>query len=90
MKRNIGLYFDDILQNIKRIEASTQSLTQQEFNDNIDIQDAFIRRIEIIGEAVKQTPQEIKDKNPDIPWKKIAGTRDIFIHNYMEVNLDQL
>ncbi len=90
MKRNIGLYLDDIWQCMQRIEASTKDLTQEEFNNDVDIQDAIMRRIELIGEAVKQMPEEFKDKNPNIPWRQIAGTRDIFIHGYMEVNLDRV
>lgn len=90
MKRNIGLYLDDILESISRIEASTQNLTREQFDDDIDIQDAVVRRIEIIGEAVKKLPQEFKEQYPDIPWKKIAGTRDVFIHDYFDVNLDRI
>jgi len=88
MKRTIELYLNDILENIQRIEASTKNLTKDSFDKDIDIQDAILRRIEIIGEAVKQMPQEFKDTHIEIPWRKIAGTRDIFIHTYMEVNFD--
>lgn len=90
MKRNVGLYLDDILKNINRIELSTRNITKEQFDNGIDIQDAVIRRIEVIGEAVKHLPQEFIKKHPNIPWKKIAGTRDVIIHDYFEVNLQRI
>lgn len=88
--RDVGLYLDDILQSIERIEQATQGLTREEFDEDVVVQDAVVRRIEVIGEAVKQTPSEFKEKHSEIPWRKIAGTRDIFIHDYMDVNFDRV
>lgn len=48
------------------------NLTEDEFNKDTLIQDAIFRRLEIIGEAVKNIPKEIKEENPEIPWKKVA------------------
>ncbi|MDA2925414.1 DUF86 domain-containing protein [Acidobacteria bacterium AH-259-L09] len=49
---------------------------------------AVIRALEIIGEAAKQVPQDMRDKAPDIPWRSMVGMRDKLIHNYSTVNLD--
>ena len=53
------------------------------------MQNAVIRRLEIIGEAVKQIPDSIRNKYPAVPWKNIAGMRDVLIHEYFGVNLDR-
>ena len=51
------------------------------------MQDAIIRRLEIIGEAVKNLSALFRAKHPDVPWKKMAGMRDILIHEYFDVDL---
>lgn len=50
------------------------------------IKRAFLRSLEIIGEAVKKIPEDVKIKIPDIEWKKISGLRDILIHHYFGVD----
>ncbi len=90
MKRDAKLYLEDILESIKRIEESTLSLNKNEFSNNITIQDAVIRRFEIIGEAVKNLPQDFKDNHPEIAWKEIAGMRNVLTHAYFEVSVERV
>lgn len=52
------------------------------------IQDGVVRNLEIIGEAVKHIPEDVKKNYPDIEWRKIAGLRDILIHAYFGIDLD--
>jgi uncharacterized protein with HEPN domain len=88
MKRRETLFIKDILKNILLIEDSIKNLSKTEFIKNKLIIDATVRRLEVIGEAVKNISEEIKTKYPEIEWKKIAGTRDTIIHAYFSVDLD--
>lgn len=81
-KRDVSLFFDDILDSIQRIEQYTAGITENEFELNFEKQDAIFRRLEIIGEAVKNIPAIVRMEFPNVPWQKIAGLRDIIIHNY--------
>jgi uncharacterized protein with HEPN domain len=54
------------------------------------VQDAVLRRLEIIGEAVKNLDEDFKNRYPEIPWKKIAGLRDVLIHEYFGVSLKRI
>jgi uncharacterized protein with HEPN domain len=90
MKREIGLYLDDILESIEKIEEYTNGLSEEEFSRNSQIQDAVLRRLAIIGEAVKHLSKEFKKKHKQIPWKQIAGARDIFVHEYFGVGLERV
>jgi len=63
-------------------------LTFDEFMEDELIQDGVVRNLEIIGEAVKHIPEDVKKNYPDIEWRKIAGLRDILIHAYFGIDLD--
>ncbi len=88
MKRDIGLFIEDILKSIRNIQEFTNELNKEKFLKNKLKQSAVIRELEIIGEAVKNIPISFREKNSEIPWIKIAGTRDIIIHGYFSVDLD--
>ena len=89
MKHHKNLpYLKHILDSIADIEGSVKNLSKEEFKRSKDIKDATVRRIEIIGEAVKNISKEFKQKYPEIEWVKIAGARDIMIHAYFNIDLD--
>ena len=86
MKKEDMVFIGHILEQIELIEKSTNRISREEFNLNLDIKDATIRRIEIMGEAVKNISEEFKRIHPEIEWRKIAGIRDKIIHKYFEID----
>jgi len=88
MKKDTSIFIDHILENIEDIESFTKGVDKKRFLENKEKQNAVIRSLEIIGEAVKNIPQVIKAKYPKTPWKEIAGTRDKISHHYFGVDLE--
>ena len=87
MEKNDFAYIEHILDSINKIEKYTDTINVYEFIDNELIQDAVIRNFEIIGEATKNISNDFRNKYANISWKKMAGMRDILIHNYLGVDL---
>ena len=88
MLRDYKAYLKDILEAIDRIESYITNFTFDDFSESRLYQDAIVRNLEIIGEAVKRLPEKIIDKYPEIEWKKIAGLRDILIHAYFGIDTE--
>jgi uncharacterized protein with HEPN domain len=87
-KRSYKLFFQDMLDSINRIETFTKDMDYDGFLQDEKTIYAVIGNLEIIGEAIKCIPDEIKEKFPDIPYRQIAGMRDKLIHNYFGIDME--
>jgi uncharacterized protein with HEPN domain len=86
MKRNHLMFLEDVLESMNRIETYLTGVTYNQFIENQLIIDATIRNLEVIGEASKYIPEEIKERYPMIPWRKMTGLRNILIHEYFGID----
>jgi len=84
--RTDTVYLHHILDCIQAIEQYTRD-EKDVFMSSRLVQDAVIRNLEVIGEATKRVSSELKTKNPHIPWREMAGMRDVLIHDYLGVDL---
>ena len=79
---------EDIRRNLQLIIEFTETMDREQFDSEYKTQYAVIRALEIAGEATKRVPQETRDRDPEIPWKVMAGMRDRLIHAYDNINVD--
>ncbi len=82
------VFLQHIAEAIMIIEEYMRGVDLDAFLDSIQIQDAVIRRLEIIGEAVKNLPAGVKNMYPEVPWRTLAGFRDVLIHGYFGIDND--
>jgi uncharacterized protein with HEPN domain len=87
-KRGVVEILSDIKEAISRISNYIKEVSYEQFLFDLKTQDAVVRNFEIMGEAVKLLPEELKKKYDAIPWIKIAGIRDRLIHQYFGVNYE--
>jgi uncharacterized protein with HEPN domain len=88
MPRDYKVSLDDVLEAVERIESYTSGMDKAQFQADRKTIDAVVRNLEIIGEAVKNVPPEVRALSPSVPWSKIAGMRDILIHVYFNIDTD--
>jgi uncharacterized protein with HEPN domain len=85
MSRSIRLYLEDILTSGVKVRRYTEGMSFEDFQGDERTYDAVVRNLQIIGEAVKNIPPEIRLKYSEVEWRKIAGLRDILAHAYFSI-----
>jgi len=86
MSKDINILLQHILESIEALENYLADVEKEEYLSNMEKQDSAERRLQIIGEAVVQLPEEFKNTHPTIEWNKIAGLRNRLVHEYFDVD----
>ena len=87
MKREYTDYLNDMLENAEKALSFVEGLEFDDFEKDDKAVYAVIRAFEIIGEAARQIPEDVREANPDIPWREITGMRNKLTHEYFGVNM---
>lgn len=82
------LYLKDAIHAAGRIIEKTDDIDLQTLKSDLDLQDIVEHNLRILTECIKQIPSEWREKQPEIPWTKVAGMRNLLVHRYYEVNYD--
>lgn len=90
MRKSPIIFLDHILDSIKLLEEYILNLEYKDFESDYEKQDAVIRRLEVLGEAIRNLPEEFLDKYPEIPWRDIVDFRNVLIHEYFDVNVERV
>jgi uncharacterized protein with HEPN domain len=89
VKKDPRVYLAHILECAQKIQRYTKG-GQKSFLEETMTQDAVIRNFEIMGEAAKRVPEAYRRRHPEIPWRLMAGFRDVLIHAYEGIDLNRL
>lgn len=81
------VYLRHIIEAIEKIERYT-AVGKDVFLTESHWQDAVVRQLEVVGEATKRLSGALREAHPEIPWRRVAGLRDVLIHDYMGVDID--
>lgn len=81
-------YLADIVEAMQRVLAYVRGMSYDDFLDDTKTQDAVLRNVQVIGEAVKQLSPSLRESHPEIPWRQMAGLRDKITHDYFGMNYD--
>lgn len=88
MSRDVDLYLGDIQESCRKIQVYTDGLTRAGFEEDEKTVEAVAWNLVVIGEAVKQLPEDRTKLQPEIEWRKVAGLRDVLVHSYFGLDHD--
>lgn len=87
MPRDYKLYLEDILVSAERVARYLERVSYEDFITDEMLLDAVLFNLEVVGEAAKHVPENIRVNYPSIEWRSISGLRDIIVHEYFRLNL---
>jgi len=90
VSRDTRLFLDDIVESCDKISRYTLGLNFEQFRGSELIVDEVTRNLELIGEAGKAVPDEIRSRYADVPWRKMTALRDVVVHGYFRVDVQLL
>lgn len=88
MSRDPLLYLEDIQRACEKVERFTKGLDQESFEADERTYDAVLRNLEVLGEAAKRVPDDIRQQMPAVPWRAVSGFRDFLAHAYFALDDD--
>lgn len=87
MTKEFTVFLQHILESIELIEKRIKNVTYKEFAKDIDLQDMVIRRLEVIGEAVRNLPKDFRQEHSEVDWQDPTDMRSVLIHGYFQIDL---